>query len=85
MSDRQLILQAVEEMPAEASFAEILDELLLLGTVKQRLAEVDRGDGVPHEQVAKLIEQWIAKSSGPHPAVTLERTEHTGFRQDCSP
>ena len=63
MSDRQLILEAVQEMPDQASFPEILDELLLLGTVKQRLARVENGEaaGQSSEQVAELLRQWITK------------------------
>ena len=63
MSDRQLILEAVQEMPEKASFPEILDELLLLGTVKQRLARVESGEasGQPAEKVAELLRQWITE------------------------
>jgi hypothetical protein len=63
MSDRRLILRAIKEMPAEASFSEILDELLLLGTIKQRLARIESGpaDGQPTEKIAKLMRQWITK------------------------
>jgi hypothetical protein len=38
MSDRQLILVAVQPMPEQASAQESLDELLLLNGVKKRLA-----------------------------------------------
>ena len=63
MSDRQLILEAVQEMPEKSSFPEILDELLLLGTVKQRLAKVEGGEatGQSSEKVAELLRQWITK------------------------
>ena len=63
MSDRQLILEAVQEMPDQASFPEILDELLLLGTVKRRLAKVEGGtaNGQPAEKVAELLRPWITK------------------------
>jgi predicted transcriptional regulator len=62
MSDRQLILDAVQEMPEHASFHEILDELLLLDEVKKRLAKSERGErGVPHEEVAKMLDSWITK------------------------
>jgi predicted transcriptional regulator len=64
MSDRQLILEAVQKMPAEASTAEILDELALLASVKIGLEQSERGEGVPHEQVVKLLDTWISKSSG---------------------
>ena len=63
MSDRQLSLEAVQEMPDQASFPEILDELLLLGTVRQRLAKVESGaaTGQSSEKVAELLRQWITK------------------------
>jgi hypothetical protein len=62
MSDRQLILEAVEQMPESASVVEIMDELALLTTVKERLARVENGQrGVPHEEVVKLLDQWITR------------------------
>ena len=64
MSDRELILEAVRKMPSDASAAEILNELALLESVKIGLAQSDRGDGVPHEQVVKLLDKWTSKSSG---------------------
>jgi predicted transcriptional regulator len=62
MSDRQLILEAVQEMPETSSFQEIVDELLLLDEVKKRLSKSERGErGVPHEEVAKMLDSWITK------------------------
>jgi hypothetical protein len=63
MSDRQIILEAVQEMPDQASFPEILHELLLLGTVKQRLARIDAGKaaGRTEEKVAELLREWTTK------------------------
>lgn len=62
MSDRQLILEAVQEMPDGLSFRQIVDELLLLDEVKERLAKSERGvSGVPHEDVAKMLDSWITK------------------------
>ena len=62
MSDRELVLDAVQEMPATASLHEIVDELRLLDEVKKRLAKSERGErGVPHEDVVKMLDSWIAK------------------------
>jgi hypothetical protein len=61
MSDRQLILEAIQQMPEPASAQEILDELLLLNDVKKRLAKSERGGrGIPHEDVVKMLDSWIA-------------------------
>ena len=62
MSDRQLILEAVQQMPEQASAEEILEELLLLNDVKKRLARSERGErGVPHEDAIKMLDSWIIK------------------------
>jgi predicted transcriptional regulator len=63
MSDRQMILEAVQKMPDDASISEILDELHLLATVKERLAEIEAGNakGFTREEVAAQVQQWISK------------------------
>ncbi|HTR41019.1 MAG TPA: hypothetical protein VMH87_05340 [Pseudomonadales bacterium] len=62
MSDRELVLDAVQEMPATASLHEIVDELLLLDEVKKRLAKSKRNEGgVSHEEVTKMLDSWIIK------------------------
>ena len=62
MSDRELVLDAVREMPETASLREILDELSLLETIKERLARAEKTQrGVPHEDVVKMLDQWITK------------------------
>jgi hypothetical protein len=62
MSDRELVLDAVQELPDDFSIKQILDELLLLDGVKERLAKSERGvPGVPHEDVVKMLDSWITK------------------------
>ncbi|HTV39332.1 MAG TPA: hypothetical protein VMF08_02045 [Candidatus Sulfotelmatobacter sp.] len=45
MSDQELVLDAVQDMPETASLREIVDELLLLDEVKNRLAKSERNEG----------------------------------------
>jgi hypothetical protein len=62
MSDRELVLDAVQEMPETASLHEIVDELLLLDEVKRRLAKSERNErGIPHEEAVKMLDSWIIK------------------------
>ena len=68
MSDRQIVLETIRKMPEAASLAEIMDELRLMASVRAGLEESERGEGVPHERVAQLLEGWITKSSGRHAA-----------------
>jgi hypothetical protein len=61
MSDRQLILEAVQQMPEEASAQEILDELLLLTMVRERLEKNPHGKGVPAEELLQQVSSWATK------------------------
>lgn len=64
MSDRQLVLEAVQKMPEATSIADILDELAMLASIQEGLAQSERGEGVAHEQVTAMVDEWISKSSG---------------------
>jgi len=61
MSDKELVLNAVQKMPQQVSLAEILDELALMASVREGLAQTERGEGAPHEDVVKMLDQWITK------------------------
>ena len=62
MTGRQWVLETVQGMPEGATAPEILEELALQAMLRWRLAE--GGQTVPHEQVAGMIDEWIAKSTG---------------------
>jgi predicted transcriptional regulator len=61
MSDRELVLDAVQEMPETASFQEILDELFLMDTVRERLEKNPRGKGVPAKELLRQVSAWVTK------------------------
>jgi predicted transcriptional regulator len=64
MSDRQLILEAVQQMPEQASAEEILDEIAMLASIQRGRQQIKRGEGIPHEEVVKRFNSWITESSG---------------------
>lgn len=61
MSDRQLILEAVQEMPETSSVHEIVEELVLLAEVKRRLEKNPQGKGIPAEVLLTQVSTWAAK------------------------
>ena len=68
MSDRQTAIEAVTHMPESASMAEIVDELRMLASVREGFEESECGEGLSHQHVAQLLDEWITKSSGRHAA-----------------
>ncbi|HET7626348.1 MAG TPA: hypothetical protein VFM25_13905 [Verrucomicrobiae bacterium] len=61
MSDRELVLDAVREMPQNLTFKEILDELRLMEEVKERLAKNPQGNGVSAEELLRQVSSWATK------------------------
>ncbi|HEY3762449.1 MAG TPA: hypothetical protein VGN23_11945 [Verrucomicrobiae bacterium] len=63
ISDRQLVLDAIRQVPAVASFDQILDEIALLASIQRGRDQAKRGECIPHEEVVKLFNSWIPEAS----------------------
>lgn len=61
MSDRELVLDAVQDMPETASFKEIVEELQLMATLRERLDKNPQGKGVPAEELLRQVSSWATK------------------------
>jgi hypothetical protein len=61
MSDRQLIIEAVQQMPENLTIREILDELALMETVRARLEKNPQGKGVLAEELLQQVASWATK------------------------
>lgn len=64
MSDRELVINAVKDMPENVSMRDILISLKLLTSINEGLDDTRRGAVTAHEDVVKQFETWITKSSG---------------------
>ncbi len=86
MSDRQLILEAIQEMPETASFQEIVDELLLMDTVQERLEKrIPEGKGVPAEELLRQVSSMGYKVIWTDEAIADLRQSVVFISQDNSP
>jgi predicted transcriptional regulator len=55
------ILEVAEKLPQNASLADAIHEIEFRQAVEQGLAELDRGEGIPIEQVKAKVEQWAGR------------------------
>jgi predicted transcriptional regulator len=53
--NRDRILAALQDLPEDASFDEAIERLVLLAKVEAGLAELDAGEGIPHEEVKQRL------------------------------
>ena len=61
MSAKEILLEVAEKLPPDATIVDAIYELEFRQAVEEGLAELDRGDGIPIEQVKAKIASWAGK------------------------
>lgn len=52
---RERMLEAIRELPEDASVDDAIERLVLLAKIEEGLAQLDRGEGIPHEEVKRRL------------------------------
>ena len=60
MSAKELALHVVQQLPDNATMHELTEELYA-AAVREGFAELDRGEGVPHDEVKRQFDSWFTK------------------------
>ena len=63
MSNRELVIDLVNKLPADMPLEDIAREIEFIAGVKQGLAEAERGEGISAEEALLLVKEWTSKSS----------------------
>ncbi len=53
---RDRMIEALRELPPDATVDEAIERLLFMAKIETGLAELDRGEGLPHEEVKRRLE-----------------------------
>jgi len=61
MSAKEILLEVADKLPVEATLSDAIHELEFRQAVQQGLDELDRGEGIPIEQVKARIAAWAGK------------------------
>jgi predicted transcriptional regulator len=62
MSNRELAMALVQKLPANAPPAEIAREIELLAGIRTARQQARRGEGLPVQEVRKLVDSWAVPS-----------------------
>lgn len=62
MSTKEILLEVAERLSSDATIADAISELQFRQAVEQGLAELDRGEGIPIDEVKAKIAEWAGKS-----------------------
>ena len=68
MTDKELVLDAIDRLSPDATLAEIRERIEFLAALQEAEDAVERGDVVPHDEVEKEFASWVkswhTRSSG---------------------
>ncbi len=60
MSTRDAVIEMIRRMPENASVPDIIAELYFRQKVDEGLQQLDANEGVPHDEVTKRLDKWLA-------------------------
>lgn len=52
---RDRMIEAIRELPPDASVDDAIERLVFLAKIEEGLAQLDRGEGIPHDEVKRRL------------------------------
>ena len=62
MSNREIVIDLVGKLPEDMPLEEIARQIELLAGIRTAREQARRGEGVPAEDVRKLVDTWASQS-----------------------
>ncbi len=59
--DKALVIDLMNRLPEQATLRDIARELEFIAGVREGFEQLDRGEGVPIEEVEKRLPSWITR------------------------
>jgi hypothetical protein len=59
MTEKEIVLNTIRELPDDCSIDEIAERIEFLAAVQKGLDQLDRGEGIPHEEIKKQLASWL--------------------------
>lgn len=59
MSTREAVQTILQSLPPDVSLHEVAREIEFIAGVRAGLAELDRGEGVPVDEVRRELRTWV--------------------------
>lgn len=59
MTTKEKMIQAVNDLPNDASIEDAMERLLLLAKIERGLEQCDRGETLSHQDVKDRMTKWL--------------------------
>ncbi len=70
---KQELLELLDALPDDVPMETALERLRFKAKIHHSMAQADRGEGVPHEQVMEDLRRWATSLGRPMRSETSER------------
>lgn len=61
MTQKEFVLDAIGELPGDASLDEIAERVDFLAAVQKGFDQLDRGEGISHEELKRQLASWLTR------------------------
>ena len=61
MSNKEIVIEAIRQLPVLVSFEEIAEEIAILAAIQKGERDADAGRTVSHDDVKKRLILWTSK------------------------
>ncbi len=61
MSDKEAVIELVKHLPSDVTLREIVEKIEFIAAIKEGFDQIDRGQGIPIDQVEQIIDAWTTK------------------------
>ena len=59
MTEKEIVLETIRALPDDCSLEEIAERIEFMAAVQKRLDQLDRGEGIPHDEIKKQLASWL--------------------------
>jgi predicted transcriptional regulator len=61
MSTKQIVQDLLQKLPEDVSLHEVAQEIEFVAGVRQGLAEIERGERIPIEEIERELPSWVIR------------------------
>jgi predicted transcriptional regulator len=61
MRRKEIVKELRQKLPEDVSLHEVAQEIEFVAAVRQGLAEVDRGERIPIEEIERELPSWVIR------------------------
>jgi predicted transcriptional regulator len=59
MTEKEIVLETIRALPDDCSLEEIANRIEFMAAVQKGLDQLDRGEGIPHDELKKQLASWL--------------------------